>query len=50
MTEVQQMSDCVEEDEDRAESPGPSGLSVKSDWSMGHPPGFSHEPGASETK
>ncbi|XP_058501072.1 NACHT, LRR and PYD domains-containing protein 12-like isoform X1 [Solea solea] len=50
MTEVQQMSDCVEEDEDRAESPGPSGLSVKSDRSMGHPPGFSHEPGASETK
>ncbi|XP_058501078.1 NACHT, LRR and PYD domains-containing protein 12-like isoform X3 [Solea solea] len=44
------MSDCAEEDEDRAESPGPSGLSVKSDWSMGHPPGFSHEPGASETK
>nr|XP_043891581.1 NLR family CARD domain-containing protein 3-like isoform X4 [Solea senegalensis] len=50
MTEVQQMSDCVEEDKDRAESPGPSGLSVKSDRSMGEPPGFSHEPGASETK
>ncbi|KAG7521998.1 NACHT, LRR and PYD domains-containing protein 12-like [Solea senegalensis] len=50
MAEVQQLSDCVEEDEDRAESPGPSGLSVKSNQSMGHPPGFSHEPGASETK
>ncbi|XP_058486450.1 NACHT, LRR and PYD domains-containing protein 12-like isoform X3 [Solea solea] len=34
----------------RAESPGPSGLSVKSDWSMDHPLNFSHEPGASETK
>ncbi|XP_058474668.1 NACHT, LRR and PYD domains-containing protein 12-like isoform X7 [Solea solea] len=50
MTEVQQMSGCVEEDEDRAESPGPSGLSVKSDCSMGQPLTFSHEPGASETK
>ncbi|KAG7466603.1 NACHT, LRR and PYD domains-containing protein 12-like [Solea senegalensis] len=50
MTEVQQMSGCVEEDEDRAESPGPSGLSVKSDQSMGKPITFSHEPGASETK
>ncbi|XP_058486446.1 NACHT, LRR and PYD domains-containing protein 12-like isoform X1 [Solea solea] len=37
-------------DEDRAESPGPSGLSVKSDWSMNPPVNFSHEPGASETK
>ncbi|KAG7470301.1 NACHT, LRR and PYD domains-containing protein 12-like [Solea senegalensis] len=45
MTEVQQMSGCVEEDEDRAESPGPSGLSVKR-----KPLTFSHEPGASETK
>ncbi|KAG7519148.1 NACHT, LRR and PYD domains-containing protein 12-like [Solea senegalensis] len=34
----------------RAESPGPSGLSVKSDWSMDRPVNFSHEPGASETK
>ncbi|KAG7483084.1 NACHT, LRR and PYD domains-containing protein 12-like [Solea senegalensis] len=33
----------------RAESPGPSGLSVKSDWSMDQPLTFSHEPGASET-
>ncbi|XP_058470226.1 NLR family CARD domain-containing protein 3-like [Solea solea] len=49
MTEVQQMSGCVEEDEDRAESPGPSGLSVKSDQSMETPLTFSHEPGASET-
>ncbi|KAG7466529.1 NACHT, LRR and PYD domains-containing protein 12-like isoform X1 [Solea senegalensis] len=50
MTEVQQMSGCVEEDEDRAESPGPSGLSVKSNRSMRQPYNFSHEPGASETK
>ncbi|XP_058486459.1 protein NLRC3-like [Solea solea] len=50
MTEVQQMSGCVEEDEDRAESPGPSGLSVKSNQSMGKRITFSHEPGASETK
>ncbi|XP_058501235.1 NLR family CARD domain-containing protein 3-like isoform X2 [Solea solea] len=50
MTEVQQMSDCVEKDEDRAESPGPSCLSVKSDQSMGYPPNLSHEPGASDTK
>ncbi|XP_058486442.1 NACHT, LRR and PYD domains-containing protein 12-like isoform X3 [Solea solea] len=50
MTEVQQMSGCVEEDEYRAESPGPSGLSVKSDQSMGKPNNFSDEPGASETK
>ncbi|XP_058486451.1 NACHT, LRR and PYD domains-containing protein 12-like isoform X4 [Solea solea] len=34
----------------RAESPGPSGLSVKSDRSMGKRINFSHEPGASETK
>ncbi|KAG7470298.1 NLRC3-like isoform X2, partial [Solea senegalensis] len=34
----------------RAESPGPSGLSVKSDQSMGKIINFSHEPGASETK
>ncbi|KAG7466526.1 NACHT, LRR and PYD domains-containing protein 12-like, partial [Solea senegalensis] len=44
------MSGCVEEDEDRAESPGPSGLSVKSNRSMRQPYNFSHEPGASETK
>ncbi|KAG7453957.1 NACHT, LRR and PYD domains-containing protein 12-like [Solea senegalensis] len=50
MTEVQQMSGCVEEHEDRAESPGPSGLSVKSNRSMRQPLTFSHEPGASETK
>ncbi|XP_058473557.1 NACHT, LRR and PYD domains-containing protein 12-like isoform X2 [Solea solea] len=50
MTEVQQKGDCVEEDEDRAESPGPSCLSVKSEESMGHPLTFSHEHGASETK
>ncbi|KAG7471490.1 NACHT, LRR and PYD domains-containing protein 12-like [Solea senegalensis] len=50
MTEVRQKGDYVEEDEDRAESPGPSCLSVKSNESMGHPLTFSHERGASETK
>ncbi|XP_044031921.1 NLR family CARD domain-containing protein 3-like isoform X2 [Siniperca chuatsi] len=41
------MSVCVE---DRAESPGSSCLSLKSDWSKGHPPRFSKEPGPSDTK
>ncbi|XP_053299168.1 NACHT, LRR and PYD domains-containing protein 12-like isoform X9 [Pleuronectes platessa] len=34
----------------RAESPGSSCLSLKSDWSMNHPPVFSNEPGPSHTK
>ncbi|XP_071320637.1 protein NLRC3-like [Trachinotus anak] len=44
------MSDCVEEEEDRAESPGPSCLSVKSHWSKGDPPNFSPEPGPSDSQ
>ncbi|XP_044031932.1 protein NLRC3-like [Siniperca chuatsi] len=44
------MSACVEEEEDRAESPGLSCLSLKSDWSKEYPPGFSNEPGPSDTK
>ncbi|XP_044044677.1 NLR family CARD domain-containing protein 3-like [Siniperca chuatsi] len=44
------MSVCVEEEEDRAESPGSSCLSLKSDWSKGFPPDFSNEPGPSDTK
>ncbi|XP_062245078.1 NLR family CARD domain-containing protein 3-like isoform X2 [Platichthys flesus] len=34
----------------RAESPGSSCLSLKSDWSMGQPPVFSKEPGPSHTE
>nr|WPK86640.1 NLRC3-like protein 95 [Sebastes schlegelii] len=34
----------------RAESPVPSCLSMKSDWSMRRPPKFSNEPGPSESK
>nr|WPK86748.1 NLRC3-like protein 78 [Sebastes schlegelii] len=44
----QKMSDCVEEEEDRAESLI-SGC-LKSDESKDHPPGFSNEPGLSESK
>ncbi|XP_050923189.1 NACHT, LRR and PYD domains-containing protein 12 isoform X25 [Lates calcarifer] len=44
------MSDCVEEEEDRAESPGSSCLSMKSDWSKGEPINFSNEPGPSDTE
>ncbi|XP_071319945.1 protein NLRC3-like isoform X2 [Trachinotus anak] len=42
------MSDCVEEEEDRAESPGHSCLSVKSHRSKDDPPVFSPEPGPSD--
>ncbi|XP_071384436.1 NLR family CARD domain-containing protein 3-like [Centroberyx affinis] len=49
-TEVQKMSVCVEEEEGRAESPVPSCLSMKSDWSKDlNPPDFSNEPGPSDT-
>uniref|UniRef100_A0A4W6BQ33 NACHT domain-containing protein n=1 Tax=Lates calcarifer TaxID=8187 RepID=A0A4W6BQ33_LATCA len=50
LTEVQKMSVCVEEEEDRAESPGSICLSMKSDRSKGKPPVFSNEPGPSDTK
>ncbi|XP_050932967.1 uncharacterized protein LOC108883302 isoform X12 [Lates calcarifer] len=41
----------LEEEEDRAESPGSSCLSMKSDWSKNfNPPEFSNEPGPSDTK
>ncbi|XP_071320501.1 NLR family CARD domain-containing protein 3-like [Trachinotus anak] len=50
LTEVLKMSDCVEEEEDRAESPGPSCLSVKSHQSRGEPPDFSPEPGPSDSQ
>ncbi|XP_030253956.1 NACHT, LRR and PYD domains-containing protein 14-like [Sparus aurata] len=43
------MSDCVEEEEDGAESAVSSCLSLKSDWSKGFPPDFSKEPGPSDT-
>ncbi|XP_044068887.1 protein NLRC3-like [Siniperca chuatsi] len=44
------MSVCVEEEEDRAESPGSSCLSMKRGRSKADPPGFSDEPGPSDTK
>ncbi|KAM9348520.1 uncharacterized protein ABDE67_010559 [Symphorus nematophorus] len=44
------MSVCVEEGEDRAESPVSSCPSLKSDLSKGEPPDFSNEPGPSDTK
>ncbi|XP_073323716.1 protein NLRC3-like [Pagrus major] len=39
-----------EEKEDRAESPGSSCVSMKSDWSKDEPPAFRNEPGPSDTK
>ncbi|XP_051251217.1 NLR family CARD domain-containing protein 3-like [Dicentrarchus labrax] len=44
------MSACVEEEEDRAESPVSSCLSMKSDRSKDDNPFFSNEPGPSDTK
>ncbi|XP_051282524.1 protein NLRC3-like isoform X7 [Dicentrarchus labrax] len=44
----QKMSVCVEEEEDRAESPVSSCLSMKSDRSKPEPPDFSNEPGPSD--
>ncbi|XP_067428666.1 NACHT, LRR and PYD domains-containing protein 14-like isoform X5 [Thunnus thynnus] len=44
------MSVCVEEEEDRAESPVSSCLSMKSDRSRDVPLFFSNEPGSSNTK
>ncbi|XP_073343885.1 protein NLRC3-like isoform X2 [Pagrus major] len=49
LSEVQKMSDCVEEEEDGAESPVSSCLSMKSDWSRSLPPDFRTEPGPSDT-
>ncbi|XP_045925200.1 NACHT, LRR and PYD domains-containing protein 12-like, partial [Micropterus dolomieu] len=49
-TEVQKMRVCVEEEEDRAESPVSSCLSMKSDQSKNFPPKFSNEPGPLDTK
>ncbi|XP_065811572.1 NLR family CARD domain-containing protein 3-like [Labrus bergylta] len=42
------MSDQGDKEEDRAESPLSSCLSMKSDWSKGLPPAFSNEPGPSD--
>ncbi|XP_070784623.1 caspase recruitment domain-containing protein 8-like [Enoplosus armatus] len=44
------MRDCVEEEEDRSESPVSSHQAMKSDWSKERPPVFSNEPGPSDTK
>uniref|UniRef100_A0A671WTN3 NACHT domain-containing protein n=1 Tax=Sparus aurata TaxID=8175 RepID=A0A671WTN3_SPAAU len=41
---------CVEEEEDRAESPVSSCLSLRSDWSNNKPPDFRNEPGPSDTQ
>ncbi|XP_065804924.1 NLR family CARD domain-containing protein 3-like [Labrus bergylta] len=44
------MDVCLEDEEDGAESPVPSCLSMKSDLSKHEPPYFSKEPGPSDTK
>nr|WPK86649.1 NLRC3-like protein 113 [Sebastes schlegelii] len=44
------MIDCVEEEEDRAESLVSGSLTMKSDQFKGNPPHFSNEPGPSESK
>uniref|UniRef100_A0A3Q3F662 NACHT domain-containing protein n=1 Tax=Labrus bergylta TaxID=56723 RepID=A0A3Q3F662_9LABR len=46
----QKMSDRGDKEEDRAESPLSSCLSMKSDWSKDNPPDFSNEPGPSGQK
>ena len=50
ISEVQKMSDRVEEEEDGAESAVSSCLSLKSDRSKGFPPDFSKEPGPSDSQ
>ena len=45
-----EMSGYEEEEENRAESPGSSSVSLKSDWSKDEPLNFSNEPGPSHTK
>uniref|UniRef100_A0A8P4JYE6 NACHT, LRR and PYD domains-containing protein 12 n=1 Tax=Dicentrarchus labrax TaxID=13489 RepID=A0A8P4JYE6_DICLA len=50
LTSDQKMSDCVEEEEDRAESPVSSCLSMKSDLSRDLPLNFSNEREPSDTQ
>ncbi|XP_073328067.1 LOW QUALITY PROTEIN: uncharacterized protein [Pagrus major] len=50
LTSEQKMSVCVKEEEDRAESPVSSCLSMKSDRSKDEPPFFSNEPGPSDSE
>nr|WPK86642.1 NLRC3-like protein 92 [Sebastes schlegelii] len=50
LTSDQKMIDCEEEEEDRAESLVSGCLTMKTDWSLDHPPDFSNEPGPSESK
>nr|WPK86622.1 NLRC3-like protein 7 [Sebastes schlegelii] len=45
LTSDQKMIDCEEEEEDRSGC-----LTMKTDWSLNHPPDFSTEPGPSESK
>ncbi|XP_035989511.1 protein NLRC3-like isoform X4 [Fundulus heteroclitus] len=47
LTEVQKMENC-DLKEDRAEPPGSSCPSMRSDWSRNNPPDFSEEPGPSD--
>ncbi|XP_034558682.1 NACHT, LRR and PYD domains-containing protein 1-like [Notolabrus celidotus] len=50
LTSDQNMNVRLEEEEDRAESAGPSCASLKSDWSKDHPPDISNEPGPSDSQ
>ncbi|XP_034530316.1 protein NLRC3-like [Notolabrus celidotus] len=50
LTSDQNMSVRLEEEEDRAESPGPSCVSLKSDESEDLPPDISNEPGPSDSQ
>ena len=50
LSEVQEMSDCVEEEEDRPDSAVSSCPSMKSDRSNEHPLNFSTEPEPSDTQ
>lgn len=49
LSDALKMRDLHQEDY-RAESPGSSCLSMKSDWSKAQPPVFNTEPGLSDTK
>lgn len=50
LTEVQKMSDCVEEEEVGAQSQSSSYVSMKSDQSDEKCPDFKNEPGSSDIK
>ncbi|XP_029363010.1 protein NLRC3-like isoform X2 [Echeneis naucrates] len=50
LIEVLKISERMEEEEDRAQSPGSICVSIKSDWSKEEPPNFSPGPGPSDTQ